>query len=433
MSAETIFALSSGGGRAGVAVIRASGPLVRSMVRLLCGDEPPIRRAVLRHLCDPIDGSRIDHALVLRFEAPSSFTGEDLVEFHIHGSVAVMRRLLGCLGNMHACRMATPGEFARRAFENGKLDLVASESLADLIDSETEWQRRLALDGSQQLRQHAQVWREQLIGCQAEVEAMIDFADESDVLDRLDSQLEQQILALASQMQSIRNRIDIGKRIQQGFRVAILGPPNAGKSSLVNALADRDVVITSPIPGTTRDAIETMVDFDGLPVILVDTAGLREWSEDTIERIGMDRARAAGMKADLVIWVSAIDSQAEPSVPVDCLVWTKADLAGGPEGMLAVSARTGQGLDMLVREVQRRALGGYAESSIHEMIAHERHAQALEKAALALRRAARAGEMTLDIRAEELRAATGALDGLVGRVHHEAVLDAIFSRFCIGK
>jgi tRNA modification GTPase len=433
MSAETIFALSSGSGRAGVAVVRVSGPAVPALTRTLIGIEPPARQAALRRLRDPVNGEGIDDALVLFFKGPASFSGEDLVEFHVHGSLAVIRKLLTVLGQFPGCRMARAGEFARRAFENGKIDLVESESLADLIDSETEWQRRLAFDGSRQLRTRAQRWRRELIECQAEVEALIDFSDESDVQARLDSDLERHIAKLAGEIDSIRNRINIGKRIQQGFRVAILGPPNAGKSSLVNALADRDVAITSPIPGTTRDAIETTVDFDGLPVVLVDTAGLRLGSEDPIERIGMERARMAGQKADFVVWLSAIDSQAEPSVPVDLSVWSKADLGAGPAGMLSVSAITGRGIDELVRAIQTYALEGGSEATLQELIAHERHAQSLGEASAALKRAVQSDEATLDIRAEELRSATSALDSLIGRVHHELVLDVVFSRFCIGK
>ncbi|CAN1569149.1 ThdF Predicted GTPase [Rhabdaerophilaceae bacterium] len=434
MRAETIFALSSGVGRAGVAVVRVSGPAVRSVLSTLLRRLVEPRKATLATVRDPEDGSPIDQALVLFFPSPTSFTGEDIAEFHLHGSIAVVRRFLGLLGCRNDCRLAEAGEFTRRAFLSGKIDLLGVEGLSDMLAAETEMQRRMAMEGSLWLRQAARTWRERLIGLRAMAEAMLDFGDEGDVLDRLDSQTEQDIQQLAAEIGQATDRLKVGERIRQGYRVAILGPPNAGKSSLLNALADRDLAITSPIPGTTRDALEASIDLDGLAVVLVDTAGLRDAPGDEIEAEGMKRSQKAARDADLVLWASPIDSPAECSNASYHVVRTMADKAERrADGGLAVSSQTGQGLGELIAFIKAQALNGLEGVSLEKLVAHERQANSLLDARRCLIESARHGSVTLDIRAEELRAACHALDALIGTVDHEDVLAAIFSRFCIGK
>lgn len=434
MRAETIFALSSGSGRAGVAVIRISGPTTRAAARALLGQLPEPRRALVAAIRDPVDRSLVDKGLALFFPGPASFTGEDVLELQVHGSVAVVRKLLTILSGMEDCRPADAGEFSRRAYMRGKLDLLEIEALSDLLAAETEMQRALAVEGSSWLRSRAEHWRSAIIELRALVEAQIDFGDEGDVLDRLDSDAEQRILDFAKEIDSTLARLKVGERIRQGYRIAVLGPPNAGKSSLVNALADRDLSIVSPQPGTTRDTLEATIDLDGLPVVLVDTAGIRNDSADAIEQEGIRRSFLAGQRADLVIWASPIDS------PVECpdsgflVVRTKSDLR--PDSISehsAVSAISGKGLAELVVVLKQLAVDGDFASGLRGLIAHERQAAALRQASSALRAATARRAATLDLRAEELRIATSALDALIGRVDQDEVLGAIFSRFCIGK
>jgi tRNA modification GTPase len=434
MRAETIFALSSGQGRAGVAVIRVSGPEVNEVARRLIGTSLPPRAAQLVAIRDPSDRSVIDHGLALFFAAPASFTGEDVLELHVHGSVAVVRRVLALLSAVRGCRPADAGEFSRRAFLNGKLDLIEIEALSDLLVAETELQRALAVEGSSWLRARSENWRSTLLELRALVEAQIDFAEEGDVLDRLDSDTEQTILAFADEIDATLQRLRVGERIRQGYRVAVLGPPNAGKSSLVNALADRDISIVSSQPGTTRDTLEAMLDLDGLPVVIVDTAGIRARGADSIEEEGIRRSFLAAQRADLVIWASPIDSPVECLDPNYLVVTTKADLkpAGDRTGLM-VSAHSGFGMTDLIAQLKARALEGDHNAQSRAMIGNERQASALRQASNALRAAVDHSSQTLDLRAEELRLATAALDVLVGRIHQDEVLGAIFSRFCIGK
>jgi tRNA modification GTPase len=433
MEAETIFALSSGAARSGVAVIRVSGPAVSQVLSAFVSTPVKPREAALRSIRDPRDASLLDRGLILHFPAPHSFTGEDVVEFQVHGSLAVMRQLLARLADMPGLRPALPGEFTRRAWLGGRMDLLEVEALSDTLAAETEMQRKLALEGSRWLRAQTTQWRQSLLHLRALVEAQIDFSDEGDVLDRLDSETEQEIHTLAAAFRAAARSFRNGQRLRTGFRVAILGPPNAGKSSLMNALADRDVAITSPIPGTTRDVIETVLDLDGFPVILMDTAGLREETFDPIEAEGMRRSRQARDAADLVIWVSPFDSPALSPDPSFLVVRTKSDLVGDAgDGELRVSAVTGSGIDSLAKEIRERA-GFGSDRGFEGLIAHERHASCLRQAADALERAAAHAGPTLDLRAEELRLACDALDALVGRVSPDHVLGEIFSRFCIGK
>jgi tRNA modification GTPase len=437
----TIFALSSGAGRAGVAVVRASGPQARHCMLGLAGDAvPPPRLAVLRTLRHPKSRLVLDKALVLWFPAPHSFTGEDCCEFHIHGGRAVLAGVLGALAGLEGVRLAEPGEFTRRAFENGKLDLTAAEGLADLIDAETEAQRLQALrqlDGG--LGLVADLWRLDLVRAMGLVEAAIDFSDEADVSTRAVEQARAIVLTLYGALERVLNDGRRGEILRDGFKVVIAGPPNAGKSSLLNALARRDVAIVSEEPGTTRDVVEVRLDLCGVPILVMDTAGLRD-APGAVEREGIRRTLGRAQEADLVLWlVDAVAPQvAIPDVlltgaaPV-VLVVNKADLVHeGVTGALSVSAVTGTGLPGLVDEISRRAA---TSDSIGDgpVITRARHRGLLEACH------ARCGEFLdgsgehTELRAEDLRRAAHALGQLTGRVDVEEVLGEIFGRFCIGK
>ncbi|MFN3672490.1 MAG: tRNA uridine-5-carboxymethylaminomethyl(34) synthesis GTPase MnmE [Bosea sp. (in: a-proteobacteria)] len=429
----TIVALSSGAGRAGVAVIRVSGPQVRFVLETIAGGAPPPRKVELRKLSDP-DGEAIDQALVLFFPSPHSFTGEDVAEFHTHGSRAVIARLLAVLTALPHVRLAEAGEFTRRAFEAGKLDLAAVEGLADLIDSETEWQRRQALrqmEGA--LGAMTAAWREQLISAMALLAAEIDFSDEGDVDGPLVEQARSLAAAVLSELKHALGSFARGERVREGFVVVLAGPPNAGKSSLLNALARRDVAIVSEIAGTTRDAIEVRLDLAGMPVTLIDTAGLRD-SADAIEAEGVRRALALAERADLVLRLRAVDSEADQflSLPHLLAVATKADLHVAPRpDEIAVSARTGAGLDallaLLADRLDARALG---EPSL---LTRQRHKNAVSEAIAAIERSLNPDLSDAELIAEDLRQAVVALERLIGRIGVEDVLDQLFSGFCIGK
>jgi tRNA modification GTPase len=429
----TIVALSSAPGRAGVAVIRISGSRVRFVLETFSGVIPVPRQAVLRHLRDR-DGETIDTGLVLFFPTPASFTGEDVAEFHVHGSRAVLARLLVALTALPGVRLAEAGEFTRRAFEAGKLDLAAVEGLADLIDSETEWQRRQALrqmEGA--LGSFAAEWREKLIEAMSLLAADLDFSDEGDV----SGPLQEQALALAEAvLTSLRQALGsfaMGERVREGFVVVLAGPPNAGKSSLLNALAQRDVAIVSPIAGTTRDALEVRLDLAGLPVILIDTAGLRD-SVDPIEAEGVRRARTLLARADLALALRSIDSEPyrmDGEVPVLRLA-TKSDLDGrSMPGELPISVKTGAGIPELLARIVERLQG--LDRVEPALLTRERHRIAVADAIAALERALAARHGQSELLAEELRIAVLALERLVGRIDVEDVLDRLFSGFCIGK
>jgi len=429
----TIVALSSAAGRAGVAVVRVSGPRVRFVLETMTRAVPEPRRAVLRQLRDAC-GEAIDSALVLYFPGPASFTGEDVAEFHIHGARAVLARLLSVLCSLPDLRLAEPGEFTRRAFEAGKLDLAAVEGLADLIDSETEWQRRQALrqmEGA--LGESVARWRSLLTDALALLAAEIDFSDEGDV----SGPLVQQALALAAtvlaDLLSALGSFDRGERVREGFVVVLAGPPNAGKSSLMNALARRDVAIVSPVAGTTRDAIEIRLDLSGLPVLLVDTAGLRE-SVDPVEVEGVRRARALVARADLVLSLRAIDSDPDRiHADADSLaIATKADLKGlSLPGEMSISVVTGAGIDDLLQAIVER-LSAVAQPE-PALLTRARHRNAVTAAIVALERALSARHDQAELLSEDIRLAVLALERLMGRVDVEDVLDQLFAGFCIGK
>ncbi|MCR9125004.1 MAG: tRNA uridine-5-carboxymethylaminomethyl(34) synthesis GTPase MnmE [Rhodobacteraceae bacterium] len=427
---DTIFALATAQGKAGVAVVRVSGPGSWDAGRAMAGVLPPVRSVGLRQLSDA-SGAHLDDALVLPFAGPHSFTGEDSVELHLHGSVAVVGAVLRRLSEFPGLRMAEPGEFTRRALENNRLDLTQVEGLADLIDAETEAQRKqaqLSLAGA--LGSCAESWRASLIRAAALIEATLDFADEDVPVD-----VTPEVRALLDGVQDdLRQQVDgtaIAERIRSGFEVAIVGPPNVGKSTLLNALAGRDAAITSETAGTTRDIIEVRMDIAGLPVTLLDTAGLRE-SLDEVERIGMDRARQRAAAADLRIFLTeGADPEGVVVQPGDIRRQPKSDL--NPDVPLGVSGLTGQGIDALVAEIgsvlrERTGSAGLAT--------RERHRAAMQNAIGALE-AAKAmlehGPECYDIVAEELRSGVRALESLVGRIGVENLLDEIFASFCLGK
>jgi tRNA modification GTPase len=432
---DSIFALSTGSGAAGIAVIRASGPAVRPALMALCGAVPPPRQAALRRIVDPGTGEEIDSGVILFFPGPRSFTGEDLAEFQVHGSLAVLRQLMRCLAAL-GLRAAEAGEFSRRAFINGKMDLIDIEALGDLLSAETEAQARLSRVYRRNLQDAAQGWRQRLLDALAITEAFIDFADEGDVSDRIDSQTERDIRTLMDDIARAALSLKAGERMRRGCRIVIAGPPNAGKSSLLNALAARDVAITSPIPGTTRDTIEVHLDLKGYPVVLIDTAGLRE-SSDPVETLGIQRAFSAAAAADLVLWLTASDAYENPPFDQALVIRTKVDLIDSrveqTSDSLVISTRTGDGLEKLMEVLASRARELLDQGGDAVLVAHERQAAELNGAVGALQRAVAATMVDLEIRAEELRQAGRYLDRLVGRIHHEEVLGAIFSRFCIGK
>lgn len=441
-NAATIFALSSGKGRAGVAVIRVSGPAVPNILSAMVVPIPEPRMVRLRKLRDPASGDILDEALVIFFAAPKTETGEAMAEFHVHGGSAVIRAVLDALGRNKGCRLAEPGEFARRAFANGKLDLAQAEGLADLIDAETEAQRRHSLG---QLSGHQsrlyEGWREALIGALALVEAAIDFSDESDVAaDAFGAAVPiVQDLRLA-----IVRHLDDGHRgeiLRDGFRVVLAGPPNVGKSSLLNALARREAAIVSDEPGTTRDVIEVRLDLDGLPVIVSDTAGIRA-AESRIEQEGIRRSREHMRAADLVLWVTEPGLDAVPAEPVAAgvevaILLNKADLSSECAQMFAgalppVSAMTGAGLDALTAWLSAK-VANRVGGSAHLAVAQARHRQHLEASLSALDHFLAGDKDHAELRAEDVRQAVAALGRIVGRVDAEDVLGAIFGRFCIGK
>lgn len=427
---DTIFALSSARGKAGVAVVRVSGPGAFTVCKSLSGTLPAFRRASLRVL-RTASGEIIDEALIVRFPRLSSFTGEDIVEFQTHGSMAVAAALLSAIGDVPGCRPAEPGEFTRRALENNRLDLAQVEGLSDLIKAETEVQRRQALRTfSGDLGKKCDEWRRSLIRAAALLEVTIDFVDEEVPLD-VYPEVQQLVRGVIEGIESEIAGVVVAERVRHGFEVAILGRPNAGKSTLLNRLARREAAITSEIPGTTRDVIEVRMDIGGLPVTFLDTAGLRE-SDDQIEMLGIQRARDRAELADLRIHL--VEPGEEPAFDPragDIVRVGKSDLFDG--GHCGVSGWTGDGVADLLDTIRETL-----ESRLSEvgLATHARHGYALKKGVEALRHTQdllASGSASPELVSEELRDASRVLDGLVGRVGVEDVLDEIFSRFCLGK
>ncbi|MBP7002406.1 tRNA uridine-5-carboxymethylaminomethyl(34) synthesis GTPase MnmE [Amaricoccus sp.] len=432
--AATIFAQATPPGRSGIAVIRISGPRARAAAAALGAGGTPERRAVLRRLVDPRDGRPLDDALVLRFDGPRSFTGEDSVELHLHGGPAVCRSVADALAAEPELRPAEPGEFARRALLNGRIDLAQIEGLGDLLAAETAAQSRRALelmDGG--LSRQAAAWREPLVRALALVEAGLDFADE----DLPGDLVAESVAALDGVAAAMRRELvgsGAAERLRLGFEVALVGPPNVGKSTLLNRIAGREAAIVSAVPGTTRDPIEVRMEARGLPLTLVDTAGLRD-PGDSVEAIGVERARRRAEAADLRVFLVETPEDTEAlglSVgPEDIIVLAKADLTPGRREP-SVSGRTGAGIAVLV---DRIATVLETRSATAGAVGHERQRVAVEQSEQAIRRTIVLlhPDPDLDLAAEELRAALRALDVLVGKVGVEDVLDVIFARFCIGK
>lgn len=436
-SADTIFALSSGSLPAGVAVIRVSGTRTQAALRAVCGRVPPPRVATLMVIRSN-DGEELDRSIVLFFEGPASFTGEDSAELQVHGGRAIVSAVLETLGSLQGLRQAEAGEFARRAFENGKMDLVEAEGLAELVQAETAGQRRLAkylADGH--LSRRYENWMERLSQARALIEAELDFADEGDIPGSVSDRVWREISDLSSEMAAALSD-HTAEIVRDGYRVAIAGPPNAGKSSLLNTLAKRDVAIVTDIAGTTRDVLSVDLDLNGARVLLYDTAGLRE-TEDPVERIGIARARAAIEDADLVLYLSdarsvglrdelAILRTARRQIEVV----TKVDLV--PEydsgGKIAISTITGEGIDSLLKQISAHASNAIGEAKFVTplLIRHRNH---VASALLELQGAL--VEAPLELRAEMLRGASHELAHLTGRVTPDALLGLIFSQFCVGK
>lgn len=440
---DTIFALSSGALPSGVAIVRVSGPGVRHALETIVDSVPEPRRPLLCSLRDE-GGALIDRGLVLFFPSPASFTGEDVAEFHVHGGRAVVAALLDRLGALVGFRPAEPGEFARRAFVNGRIDLTEVEGLGDLIAAETEAQRRQAVRQSfGGLRDRLEEWRGRLIQARALVEASFDFADESDVPATVSEGAWNLVSDVAAEIAQALDDGGRGERLRDGAEVVVSGPVNAGKSSLINALARRDVAIVSAEAGTTRDLIEVHLDIGGYPVTVVDTAGLRE-AGGAVEQEGMRRARARGAAADLVLMLDDIGLGGPSAGTMNgaATVWrvgAKADRIDSAEERarlaakfdILLSSKTGEGLDLLVAR-----LAAFARERMDPgesgLVTRARHRSGLE-ACLSALGAAREEGLALELRAEELRRATDALGRLTGRVDVEDLLDVIFRDFCIGK
>ena len=421
---ETIFALSSGSPPAAIAVVRISGPAAGNALESLAGRRPEPRRATLATLRD---GEEVlDQALVLFFAAPRSETGEDVAELQLHGGRSVVAAVLAALGRMEGLRPAKPGEFTRRAFENGRIDLSEAEGLADLLFSETQSQRRaaLALAGGALGRQ-VDRWQARLLASAARVEAALDFSDEGDVTEDAAVDLPD-LAALRAEIETWLRRPPV-ERLRDGLRVVIAGPPNAGKSSLLNAIVGREAAITSEIAGTTRDLVEAPAAIGGSPFLLIDTAGLRE-SDDRVEAIGVQRARDSLAAADVILWLGP--PEACPDREKSIIVHAKADIHPEVSGTdLAVSSRTLEGMDGLIRALAERAQGLLPPEG--EVALNARHREALDETAAWLGEAEAADDLLLV--AEALRQAGASLDRITGRAGVEQMLDALFGQFCVGK
>lgn len=470
---DTIAALSSGSLPSGVAVVRVSGPAVRDALTAIAGLVPPERRASLRSFRGA-EGRLIDRGIALFFPGPGSVTGEDLAEFHLHGGRAVVSALLETLTARPGIRLAIAGEFTRRAFENGRIDLTEAEGLSDLLSAETEGQRRMAVaQAGGALRAVYEGWMQRLTHARAMIEASFDFADEGDVGADVAADVRSAIRRLADDMQAHLAKAGRGEILREGYRVAIVGAPNAGKSSLLNTLADREVAIVTDVPGTTRDVIEATLDLGGIPVRLSDTAGIRE-TTDRVEAIGVERARAAMEAADLVLALvdpqqgtgplarlgellthvkhpmalagqdgAVADAPTDPVVPPrqiltirtksDTLDPTGAAARLADEGFdFAISTRTGEGLEALVAEIGRRATdaAGDPDEAVPMRV---RHRELVGHALELLGQYLAAPQMPAEVAAETLRHAGDRLGALTGRIGVEELLDVIFSEFCIGK
>ena len=427
---DTIFALSSGQPPAGIAVIRISGPHAGEALSALAGKLPEPRRATLAWLRRPGQGGVLDHALTLWFPGPDTATGEDLAELHLHGGRSVIAAVSHSLGQLPGLRPARAGEFTRRAFENGRIDLAEAEGLADLLAAETEAQRRNALAmASGELSREVERWRRDLLAASARIEAILDFSDEDDVGEQ-DAELLVASVRIADEIERRLARPS-AERLRDGVRVVLAGPPNAGKSTLLNALVGREAAITAPTAGTTRDLIEAPVAMGGMAYLLTDTAGLRDDGAEEIERIGVERARNALDLADIILWLDMVETSPDPARSI--IVHARADLAGREAtpsfADVAVSAKTGHGMERLVALIGERARELLPAEG--EVALNRRQRSVLAECVEALR--ASEGSNDLILVAEANRLGRAALDRLTGRAGVEDMLDALFGAFCIGK
>jgi tRNA modification GTPase len=441
---DTIFALSSGAPPAGVAIIRASGPGVRFGLETLSGCVPAPRVARFGNIRDR-DGKLLDRGLVLFFPAPHSFTGEDVAEFHVHGSRASVAAVLAALNDMDGFRQAEPGEFTRQAFDNGRMDLTAIEGLSDLIRAETDSQRSQALFQAEGgLRNLYQDWAKRLTRARAMIEAELDFADEEDVPGSIADQIWSEMDELMVEIKRHLSMSSAAEIVRQGYRIALIGPPNTGKSSLLNYLAQRDVAIVSDTPGTTRDVLETRLDLDGRLVVIQDTAGLRE-SVDAVEVEGIRRSMLVARQADLILDLQDIDKAQDVQPDVaggefedKCVrVWTKADKAPGKEHSfgvsdLAISTVTGKGIESLLALISRR-LDDLESKPDDGLPTRPRHVALLKQAVADIESAMSMVGAPVEVRAECLRQAGNNLGKITGTVDVENLLGVIFSEFCVGK
>jgi tRNA modification GTPase len=439
---DTIFALSSGGLPSGIAVIRISGPQSRVAVETMCDIFEFSSGVVLSNILNPDSSELLDKALVLTFVSPNSFTGEDVVEFQVHGGKAVVDGIIQVLAGLNNFRMAEPGEFTYRAFENGKLDLTQAEGIADLIASESENQRKLALENiGGDARKQVDDWANRLLKMRALIEAEIDFVDEDDIPGSVSDQVWDNALILLHELENHVDAIRTGEIIRDGYRVTLLGKPNAGKSTLLNCLAKREAAIVSDEPGTTRDIVEVKLNIDGQIVYVSDTAGIRNTSSK-VEQEGVRRARAAAGTADMNIWLHSADDNSMPElsdIECDFSVLSKSEKTGDVGSALkifnldfGISVFENSGIEQIVE----RICGGL-ESSLsansHNYFSRERQASYLKDAVRYLNMSVKNHDQPLELRAEYLRNSAIAIGMITGRPDTEDILGSIFSEFCVGK
>lgn len=438
---DTIFAFGTSEARSAIAVLRASGSICKEILVQLCGVLPPARRATLCIVRNPFSGGELDQALVLWFPGPASFTGEDCFELHLHGGRAVRRAVTDVMVQFSGCRIARPGEFTHRAFNNGKMDLTELEGLGDLIDANTELQRRQALGEYRgKLAVKAGMWRNALLECMGLFEAYLDFAEEGDAPKEVVTEIRTRIEALLEELVSAIKNANAGEMVRGGARVVLAGPPNAGKSSLLNAIALRDVAIVSDIPGTTRDVLEVRVELAGLEVIFCDTAGLRE-PGDEIEALGIERAQRSLERADLVVWLipsggEIVQCPAATSAH-SISILSKSDLYNNESyetgmDLLRVSTRTGEGVEQLLELIASRLLAD-AGSVEDVVLTNSRQVECVKACVAALKGFGLTMAVQPEVLVEDLRYAARCLDELIGSVSVDQVLDVVFSRFCMGK